>query len=293
MMQSWKAAAVAIACVAMSACRGLLAPVDGGADAGDAGGVSDGAAPEAEAPAEAGDGGEAGVACDDDASDEVLCAPPADDLLFANPPTIEVAAGSYGAATFVATGPWASDPSMYIWYESSTLPLLSIEQVTTYGSPQSLPFLVAQSAAGGQGTITVSGHAGNIERHATLTVNVTTCVPWAPSFVCAGQDCGLQGNGCGGLLSCGECAAPTPYCWIGHCVASKPQPCSAGDGFDPDAGACIPCTESPACNPCPNQVTMPHQSGFCISADSMCICYTQPSGQILYAGNPDAATSDE
>ncbi len=294
MARSWKAAAVAITCAAMGACGGLLAPVDGGADAGDAGGVSDVTAPEAEAATDAGDAGEESVACDYDASDDAVpCTPPADDLLVASPSNIQVAAGSYGAATFVATGPWTSDPSMYIWYESSTLPLRSIEQVTTYGSPQTLPFLVAQSGAGGQGTITVSGHAGNIVRYATLTVKVTSCVPWSPSFVCAGQECGFQGNGCSGLLSCGECTAPTPFCWVGHCVAAKPQPCSAGDGFDPDAGHCIPCADSPVCNPCPNPVTMQHQSGFCVSADSMCICYTQPSGQLLLPNGLDGGSPDE
>lgn len=134
MRTSWKVAGVAMTCAAMAACRGLLAPVDGGADAGDGGEASDGPASEAEAsPVEAAVDADGSVPCDYDATDEKMCTPPADDLLFADPPTVEVAAGSYGVATFVASGPWASDPSFYIWYESSTLPLEAVQQVTTYG----------------------------------------------------------------------------------------------------------------------------------------------------------------
>jgi hypothetical protein len=295
MRTSSKAAGIAVLCAATAACPGLLAPVDGGADGSGAGGMNDGASADADASVmEAGEDGDGFVPCDYDATDENLCTPPANDLLIADPPSVQVAAGSYGVATFEATGPWASDPTFYIWYETTTLPVEAVQQVTTYGTPQSIPFLVPPSAAGTQGTVTVAGHAGNIERHASVSVNVTTCQPWAPSTVCPGQECGFQGDGCGGLLSCGTCPASAPYCWVGQCVTSMPVPCpSAGEGFDPDAGKCIPCDQSPACNPCPNPLTMPHQTGYCISSDSMCICDTLPSGQVILRVSSDGSSQEQ
>lgn len=156
-----------------------------------------------------------------------------------------------------------------------------------------MPFLVPPSAAGAQGTVTVAGHAGNIERHASVSVSVTTCKPWPPSMVCPGQECGYQGDGCGGLLTCGTCPTSKPYCWVGHCLASMPEQCGPGEGFDPDAGVCIPCTQSPVCNPCPDPLTMPNQTGYCISADSMCICFTRPSGQRRPLVNLDGSSQEQ
>jgi hypothetical protein len=294
MRTSWKAAGIGMACATIAACRGLLLPVDGGADGGHEGDAGDGATSEAEASVvDAGVDGDGTVACDYDATDEEPCTPPADDLLIATPPSIVVAAGGWGLATFTATGPWASDPSFYIWYESTTLPVQSVEQVTTYGSPQSIPFLVPLSAVGAQGTVTVKGRAGNVERFASVAVTVTACPPWPPSTVCPGMECGFQGDGCGGLLSCGTCPPSAPYCWVGHCVSKMPVPCGAGEGFDPDAGECVPCDQTPQCNPCPDPLTMPHQTGYCISADSLCICDTQPSGQVVLRVNLDGSSSEQ
>jgi hypothetical protein len=185
---------IVLACAATSACGGRLVPVDVAFDAGDAALVD---AEDASTVVDSGEEESASLPCDYDASadyDAATCTPPAADVLYANPPLVSVAADSYGLATFVASGPWTNDPRFFMRYEGSTLPLQNVVYATSYGTPQSLPFLVANSAAGQQGTLTVSAHAGNIERIAHVTVTITSCAPHAQ--YCNDMECGFEGEGC-------------------------------------------------------------------------------------------------
>lgn len=265
-MRGARGGCFALGIAAVYACGGKLVAVDAGISSSSDAGELD-AAVEAGADAEA----EATVACDYDASEEDPCTPPVDDLLAAVPATVTVAAGSYGAATFVATGPWASDPGVYMHYEGSSLPVLNDPEVLTYGSPQTLPFLVAASAAGGHGTITVSGHAGNITRVAQLTVNVTSCVPWPAAKVCGrpSENCGFEGDGCGGLLSCGTCSGQAPYCFLHQCVAQMPTYCPSGYGLG-ENGACVPCGKTKTCQHC---ATLD-----CVGIMDDCVCESSSGG---------------
>jgi hypothetical protein len=262
-----RARRIALACAATSACGGRVAASTDDASAVDAALVdaSDGATDGgAEAEAEA-----ASLPCDYDASgdyDAATCTPPANDVLYANPPVVNVAAGSYGVATFVAAGPWTNDPHIFMRYEGSTLELKNVVFSTSYGTPQSLPFLVSSSAAGQQGTFTVSAHAGNIERTAYVTVNVTSCVPHAE--YCTGMECGFEGDGCGGLQSCGSCGGSTPYCDVFTCVSDPVPMCPPGYGFDIEDNkptVCIPCAETKSCMKC--------SGGYCDSLNSVCYCH--------------------
>jgi hypothetical protein len=203
--------------------------------------------------------GDGYVACDYDAGPDVApCAPPSNDQLVATPATVTVAAGGYGVATFVATGPWTTDPLLYMSFESSTLPLGNTPSIMTYGTPQSVIFEVPPGIAGQTGFLTVTGHAGNIEVTTQARVDVTNCVPEPQVAACQGDLCGFQDDGCGGLESCGACTLAAPYCFLGRCVTSQPRPCPLGDGFDPDGGACAPCAP-------------------CAAFDSMCLCPAPPT----------------
>ena len=259
---------VALACAAASACGGLLALPDGGPlGETDAGGADrDGSLGDAAdvTVTGAGSAADAGIPCSDDASDDVLCIPPPNDLLDATPPAVSIAAGSYGVVTFTATGPWVNDPKMYMHYEGTTLEVLNDPQVQTYGSPQSLLVLVAEGTAGHRGTLTVSGHAGNIKRTAVVSIDVTACVPWPVSSICVGNDnCGFQPDGCGGLLSCGTCSGEAPYCFLNTCVSTPPQDCPDGYGLGGN-GACVPCGMTKTCKEC--------GAGSCIGKNDLCIC---------------------
>jgi hypothetical protein len=257
---------VLVAIATAGACGGKLAPVDAGvadAQSDDAG--------DATADAEA-DGNDADgqFVCSYDASEDDPCTPPANDLLAATPPSITAAAGSFGFAIFTATGPWASDPTFFIQYRSTTLPILNFHEVYTYGSPQTILFELPAGSAGQQGTLTVSGHAGNIERRATVSVTVTSCKPWDPSFVCApNEDCGYQGDGCGGLLSCGTCGVALPYCFLGTCQSTQPTYCPAGEGLG-FGGQCMPCSGTKTCREC--------VGGYCTGIEDLCICSPPPRG---------------
>lgn len=258
------------------ACGGLLLP-DGGTDAGpDAG--SDGRPPDGGVvfPSDAEEEEASLPLCSEDASpDTGPCTPPADDTLYADPPVLSVSAGSYGAANFVAAGPWVNDPSMYVWFEGSTLTLGNYPQVTTYGSPQSILFLTLASEAGQQGTITVEGHAGNIVRTATVTVNVTTCAPWSTYAACGVNACGVGPDGCGGLESCGECPSTSPTCYNGQCVAQAPPPCPNGYGYDP-SGVCVSCEDCQVNGDGPPCVSV---GGTCIAWENLsCVCSPPPRG---------------
>jgi len=183
-----------------------------------------------------------------------LCDAPPDDTLYASPGVINVAAGSYGIAQFFAGGPWANDSLMWMAFEGSSLELgsygpgfspgLAVEQ---YGSPQVLIFQIPLSSVGLQGTVTVTGHDGNIERTAQATVNVTSCAPWSTSRACQTPEfvCGLQDDGCGGFLSCGDCS-PGTYCYFGHCIGTQPLQCPSAYGYDIDSGTCVPCKACPS-----------------------------------------------
>jgi hypothetical protein len=257
---------VLVALAPAGACGGRIASYDAGA--GEAGGLEDAGDATSDVASGGGDA-DATVACSYDASEDVLCTPPADDLLEATPPSITVAAGSFGFATFTATGPWAQDPTFYIRYESSTLSLLNYPEVNTYGSPQTILFQVPAASVGQQGTFTVSGNAGNIERKATVSVSVTSCKPWPPSTVCApSQNCGFEGDGCGGLLSCGTCGGQSPYCFLGVCQSTQPQYCPSGQGLGP-GGSCIPCSSTKTCHEC-------SPGGYCVGIQDQCICEPPP-----------------
>jgi hypothetical protein len=257
---------IVLACAATSACGGRLVPVDLAYDAGDAAPLDAG---DAETVVDSGEEEAAALPCDYDAYadyDAALCTPPADDVLYANPPVISVAAGSYGLATFVAAGPWTNDPHIFMRYEGSTLPLENLVYATSYGTPQSLPFLVSASAAGQQGTLTVSAHAGNIERVAHVTVSITSCAPH-PEY-CSGMACGFEGDGCGGFQSCGTCSGSTPYCYLFQCVANPVAMCPPGYGYDIEDNRpmdCIPCAETKSCKTC--------RGGYCDSLNSVCYCH--------------------
>ena len=254
-----------VVCALATACGGRLAPVDGGGLSGDGAPVGDAGDESVFADAsDAADASDTTEPCSYDASDERLCAPPPDDLLYPTPPVVSVAAGSYGSATFVASGPWSTDPNMYMWVTGYTLQLDTYPQVESYGTPQTVTFLVPQAYAGQSFTMFVAGHAGNIERTTQVTVNVTNCAPLPASTVCAGYQCGFEDDNCGGLVSCGNCSAPTPYCFLRQCQATMPTYCPYGDGLGP-FGACVPCGESMTCRLC---------TGLCVGIQDVCICQT-------------------
>jgi hypothetical protein len=263
-------AVVVLACALASACGGKLAPTDGGVASG---------GPSPEAGTDAGDDAlaadasdatdgddDAPVECSFDASEDDPCTPPADDLLYAEPDTASVAGGSYGAANFVASGPWVSDPGFYMWFAGSSLYLPEVSPVRTYGSPQSLFFLVPESAIGQTFTFSVAGHAGNITRVAELTVHVTNCQPWPASMVCAGYQCDLEPDNCGGLVSCGSCPSSAPYCFLRECVSNMPVYCPPGQGTD-GHGGCIPCDTTRTCSECPI-------GNVCLGVQDVCLCVT-------------------
>jgi hypothetical protein len=254
-------AVVPLAWAFASACGGLLAPVDGGSSDGsglDAGGdVGD------ETSSVDANDADASLACSyDAASDGPRCAPPPDDLLYASPATVSVAAGSYGTATFVASGPWSTDPGMFMWFVGSTPTLDNDPEIQTYGSPQSLVFLVPSTAAGQELTITVAGYAGNIERTAQVSVNVTSCAPWPASTVCGSYECGFEPDDCGGLVSCGTCPPSAPYCFLRQCVTTMPTYCPYGQGYG-ENGSCVPCGTTRTCKQC---------SAVCVGIQDVCIC---------------------
>jgi hypothetical protein len=87
------------------------------------------------------------------------------------------------------------------------------------------------------------------------------------SELCQSWVCGEEPNGCGGLESCGECPDAAPYCYLGSCSANEPHKCPAGEGFEPDSGACV------ECNACCPALT----NGYCTSVEQIeCVCITSP-----------------
>jgi hypothetical protein len=177
-----------------------------------------------------------------------------------------VAGGSYGAANFVASGPWVSDPGFYMWFAGSSLSLPNVSPVKTYGSPQSLFYLVPGSAIGQTFTFSVAGHAGNITKVAELTVHVTDCAPWPASMVCPGYQCDFEPDNCGGLVSCGSCPSSAPYCFLRECVSTMPTYCPSGQGTN-GMGGCIPCEQTRTCTQCP-------PGNVCVGVQDVCLCLT-------------------
>jgi len=223
---------------------------------------------------------EAGPACDGDADDDAaLCTPPPDDLLIADPPVVTVAAGSYGVARFKATGPWATDPNMFVWFDSATVPMPFTPWVLPNQPPTGFLFQVAPTSSGVQGTFTAVGHDGNIERTASLTVTVTGCQPWDQSMACQGYDCGFQADNCGGLVSCGTCSGAAPYCFLGSCTAAPPTYCPDGEGITPTG--CIPCSDTRTC-------TEYCRDARCTGLQDVCFC--EPWGS--YPPCPSSAPAD-
>jgi hypothetical protein len=268
-------AVVTLSIAFTTACGGRLARESGvsaGPDAGidaasDAGNDADATSDDAS------DGMVPDDPCSVDASyDAALCtSPPEDDRLYASPAVVNVAAGSYGYAQFYASGSWASDPSIFMIFEGSTLPLGNNPGLDGYGAAQSFIFLVPSTATGQTGTLTVLGRVGNVERTASLTVNVTDCQPWPASMVCPGNQCGFQPDNCGGLVSCGTCPAQTPYC-AGElvagafeyvCSATMPMYCPPGYGIT-GPNSCIPCNQTRACIEC--------NGGACVGIQDACLC---------------------
>jgi hypothetical protein len=242
-----------------------------GADAGDASPIFDSgtaldSAPEEDSAADADAGPQdTDAACDGDAAyDAALCTPPSADRLVANPPVISVAAGSYGVAQFEALGPWASDPNIWISFQTATVPMQFTPYVLQNAPPTGFVFQVAPSTTDVQGTITALGRDGNIERTATLTVTITGCQPWGQAMACQSYDCGFEPDNCGGLVNCGTCSGATPYCFLGTCQAAPPTYCPDGQDLGP-GDVCTPCTESRIClHYC--------QDGRCEGLQDECFC---------------------
>jgi hypothetical protein len=267
-------AALALVWASATACGGKLAPVEtaDGASPGDAGQdasadtSTDGAPRDALAEAVV----DAGPPCDYDASwDATACTPPDDDTLYADPGVIFVPEGSYGIASFVASGPWASDPGMYVQFESSNVPLHGRPYVMINRPPTSFAFLIPPNVGFQQGSFVVSGHAGNIARIAQATVVITACQPWPQDEACAGNECGTEPDGCGGMESCGTCGQDAPFCFLGQCVSTQPTYCPDGDGFSD--GACVPCETTMLCQQC--------HTGYCPGHDDVCVCEDFPADQ--------------
>jgi len=242
-----------------------------GADAGDAAPIFDSGAPGPDsslgedAPADADAGPmDTDAACDGDASyDGALCTPPSDDLLIADPPTITVAAGSYGVAQFEAIGPWASDPNIWISFESATVPMQSSPWVLQNAPPTAFAFQVSSTTTDQDGTLTALGRDGNIERTASVTVHITGCQPWDVATACNGYDCGYQADNCGGLVTCGTCTGATPYCFLGECQAAQPTYCPDGEGITMQG--CVPCSQTRTC-------FLYCRDGRCEGLQDQCFC---------------------
>jgi hypothetical protein len=198
---------------------------------------------------DAGDAGEAGDAiadalplCSADATGEAgPCMPPADDVLFPKTMDVNVAAGGFGAATFIGTGPWVNDPLFYIQYQTSSFEVIDDFSVAAIGSPQTVVFQPQSGQAGREGTLTVIGSAGYITRTATVSVHITACQPLSEAVVCMGSECGLEPDGCGGVVECGTCSGANPYCWQYQCIPFAPHGCGDLEGFDPTTGNCVLC----------------------------------------------------
>jgi hypothetical protein len=226
--------------------------------------VADGSPADADADADTGpDTGP--TSCNGDADyDAALCTAPLDDQLIADPPVITVAAGSASIAQFKAIGPWASDPNMWISFESATIALQGWPSVQPNQPPTGFLIEVPASASDTEGTFTALGRDGNIERSATLVVHVTGCVPWDAATACNGFNCGYEGDHCGGLVNCGSCPSSAPYCFLGYCQATQPMYCPDGDGITPGLG-CEPCTKTMTCR-------LYCSDGRCVGLQDVCFC---------------------
>ncbi len=255
----------AMAFVSVTGCGRVLTERPSGGAAHDSGTMAAGDASVQDAS------DDAPAACDFDASpDAEPCAVPYGDILYASPGSIMVAAGGYGTVSFIAEGPWASDPTLTITFEGSTLDLIPVSTGAHYGTPQSLVFQAPPMDYGLTGTVTAVGRAGNLAISAFATVYVTNCTPFPEPVACGTYACGFQSDGCGGVESCGACSVAAPYCYGGQCIANQPHPCPPGDGFVPDSGACAWCGR------------------FCAAIDNTCVCPTSigPPIPVIDGGLP-------
>jgi hypothetical protein len=226
------------ALVAASACGGLVEPEPFGAP--DAASRMEGT-PDATA-ADASFDADALPLCSVDGELETAsCMPPSDDLLFGAEMNISAPAGGFTAATFIGTGPWILDQEFYVQYLSSTFAVKDVFSVPGAGSPQTIEIEPAATLAGTHGMLTVIGTAGAISRTATISVEITRCIPAPKTVLCAGAECGIEPDFCGGTVSCGTCEGANAYCWQFSCIPFKPHGCGDFEAFDPMTGGCETC----------------------------------------------------
>ncbi len=278
---------VGAATLAVTACGAITAPIDSfetlDASTGPDGSPFDASPdrPPRDAPVEQDAGADAGPAdvlapdvdagppCDPNAPlDAALCTPPADDLFVPSPASIQVSADTYGIASFVASGPWASDPKLYFDFDGADFALQTTPYIMTNRPPVSWAFLVDHSATQGTATFSASAHLGNIVRSASVTVTVGGCVPWTVANACDGNQCGFASDNCGGSVSCGMCPPDAPSCSLGKCTSGTPVYCPSGQGIGID-GMCTPCSTLPVCTSC-------NVGNLCVGLQDVCLCVPVP-----------------
>jgi hypothetical protein len=275
-------APVLLVCAFTSACGAVTALLDGVPDEPD-GSVADAspdrdASPERDAGADrAADAGNDAatdvqdarddtVYCSADASKEAgPCVVPPDDLFYASPSSMTVSAGTYGVATFVVGGSWADASDFYALYDTASIPLRLNPYVMTNRPPVAFAFLTTPGSAGQSGSITVSGHAGDIVVHAQVQVTITSCQP-SQAQSCGDYVCGFVPGNCGGSFNCGACATDE-YCYLGQCVSNAPTYCPSGQGLGP-GGSCQSCDSFKVCAQCP--------AGLCLGIQDVCVCAEPP-----------------
>jgi hypothetical protein len=212
---------------------------------------------------------DAGPPCDPSVLlDAAPCATPPEDTFTASPGTISVSAGTYGVASFVLGGPWASAPNFVFTFAGTTLQLQTTPYLMTNRPPASFAFLLLSSAPLGSGTFSVTAQLGNMLRTASVTVDVTACQPSLPATACEGAQCGFVIDNCGGKVNCGTCPTDAPTCYLGQCISGTPNYCPAGEGIGQD-GTCVECAPLPVCQNCPI-------GNICLGLQDQCVCVIYP-----------------
>ncbi len=90
-----------------------------------------------------------------------------------------------------------------------------------------------------------------------------TCVPKARDAGCVAQTCGSADNGCDGVINCGTCEAPKPYCNKGNCsdMPCKPLTKKAACGLNDCGTASDGCDKLISCGVCDSTETC--ENGRC------------------------------